>query len=165
MIVIGVGNEFRRDDGAGPAVIGVLRGRRLKGVRLAVCDGEPACLIDLWAGADLAIVVDAVQAAAGEPGRVRELDAIDGTRPGTSSHALGLGVAAQLGQALGRMPGSLRIYVIEGADFGFGPGLCPPVTRAVTEVADGIAALARTLDRGAFADEQRYRPGDGGARP
>lgn len=142
MIVIGVGNEFRRDDGAGPAVIDELRGRRLDRLTLAVCDGEPARLIDLWAGTDLAIVVDTVVAADGEPGRIREVDVLDGAAPGTSSHALGLGHAARLGEVLDRMPRRLRIYAIEGADFGFGPGLCRPVRRAVAEVADRIATLA-----------------------
>lgn len=143
MIVIGVGNELRRDDGAGPAVIAELRDRRLKGMRLAVSDGEPARLIDLWADADLAVVVDAVRSISGEPGRVRELDSINGVHPGTSSsHALGLGAATRLGEALGRMPGRLWIYIIDGADFGLGPGLSPPVTHAVSEVADRIAALS-----------------------
>ncbi|GAA1971237.1 hydrogenase maturation protease [Catenulispora subtropica] len=64
-VVIGVGNTYRRDDGAGPAVVRALAATpsALPGhARLAVCDGEPTRLIDLWRGADLAIVVDAVSA-------------------------------------------------------------------------------------------------------
>lgn len=142
MIVIGVGNEFRRDDGAGPAVVEALRARAPAGVTLAVCDGEPTALIELWSGAALAVVVDAVRGE-GEPGRVHELGgAITGGTPGTSSHALGLGEATRLAEALGRLPAELRVYAIEGADFGFGTGLCPPVSRAVTVVADRITALA-----------------------
>ncbi|MGI5229649.1 hydrogenase maturation protease [Actinoallomurus sp. CA-142502] len=142
MIVIGVGNELRRDDGAGPAVVEELRSRPLEGATLAVSDGEPSRLLDLWAGADLAVVVDAVPST-GEPGRVRELGTVGDVASGTSSHALGLGVATRLGEALGRMPAALRIYLIEGADFGFGDGLSPRVVRAVTEVADRITALSR----------------------
>lgn len=141
MIVIGIGNDLRRDDGAGPAVIDVLRRRGLDDVTLAVSDGEPARLIDLWAPADLAVVVDAVRSPGGPGGRVRELDAVEDGRPGPSSHTLGLG------EALGRMPSRLRIYAIEGADFGYGPGLSPPVTRAVAEVADQITALRRVGGR------------------
>ena len=140
MIVIGVGNEFRRDDGAGPAVVEELRGRSLRGVALTVSDGEPSRLIDLWAGADQAVVVDAAPSS-GEPGHVQELGRPYDGPSGTSSHALGLGLASRLGRALGRMPAALRIYTIEGADFGFGVGLCPPVARAVTDVADRIARL------------------------
>jgi hydrogenase maturation protease len=146
VIVIGVGNELRRDDGAGPAVVDELRSRPLEGATLAVSDGEPSRLLDLWAGADLAVVVDAVPSA-DEPGRVRELDAVGGAVSDTSSHALGLGVATRLGEALGRMPATMRIYLIEGTDFGFGPGLSPPVVRAVSEVADRITALSRETRR------------------
>lgn len=160
MIVIGVGNELRHDDGAGPAVISELRNRSVKDVTLVATDGEPTRLIDLWDGADLAVVIDAVPSESTEPGRVRELEFIDGLHTGTSSHALGLGVAAQLGETLGRMPARMRVYVIEGADFGWGCGLCAPVARAVTEVADRIMGL----QPGAPTDG----PGQGGdaaARP
>lgn len=142
MIVIGVGNELRHDDGAGPAVIEELRGRPLKGVTLTVSDGEPSRLIDLWAGADRAVLVDAVPSS-GEPGRIRELDSLGDAPSSTSSHALGLGVASRLGKVLGRMPAAIRIYTIEGADFGYGAGLCPPVARAVTDVSERIARLVR----------------------
>lgn len=142
MIVIGVGNEFRRDDGAGPAVVERLRGRCSPRVTLAVCDGEPTRLIDLWTGADVAVVVDAVRSVPAEPGRVRELDArSDGDR-GAGGHDPGLGTAVRLGETLGRMPRRLVVYAIEGADFGPGAGLCPPVERAVEEVAGRIAELA-----------------------
>ena len=62
VVVIGVGNEFRRDDGAGPAVVARLRDLAPPGVRLVITDGEPTRLIDAWAGAALAVVVDAVRA-------------------------------------------------------------------------------------------------------
>ncbi|RFU36640.1 hydrogenase maturation protease [Actinomadura logoneensis] len=139
-IVIGVGNDLRRDDGAGPAVIEALRGR----VRatLAVTDGEPARLIALWAGADRAVVVDAVRADPPRPGRIHDLGvrtAALARRPVTG-HALGLGDAVALGLAVGQVPVRLRVLAIEGIDFGFGPGLTPHVAEAVTVVADRIAA-------------------------
>jgi hydrogenase maturation protease len=159
VIVIGIGNDLRRDDGAGPAVIDELRRRDLDDVTLAVSDGEPARLIDLWAPADLAVVVDAVRSPAGHAGRVRELDTIDDGRPGPSSHTLGLVEAARLGETLGRMPARLRIYVIDGADFGYGPGLSPPVTRAVIQVADQITALRRV--EGRYSSDQSGGEGPG----
>jgi len=70
VVVIGVGNEFRRDDGAGPAVIGQLRDLVPSGVRLVITDGEPTRLIEAWTGAVLAVVVDAVRAEPSHPGRV-----------------------------------------------------------------------------------------------
>ncbi|QKW37006.1 hydrogenase maturation protease [Actinomadura sp. NAK00032] len=142
-VVIGVGNDFRRDDGAGPAVLEALQGR----VRatLAVTDGEPARLIGLWAGADLAIVVDAVCAEPPVPGRIHDLGAETAALAACSvtGHALGLADAVALGLAVGHMPARLRVLAIEGLDFGFGHGLSPGVAAAVTAVADRLAvALA-----------------------
>jgi hypothetical protein len=53
-VVIGVGNEFRRDDGAGPAVVAKLRDLASPGVELVTMDGEPTRLIEAWTGAALA---------------------------------------------------------------------------------------------------------------
>lgn len=144
-VVIGVGATFRRDDGAGPAVIDLLRRDPPPGVLLAVTDGEPARLIGLWDDTDRAVVVDAVSADPAVPGRVHELDlpGLEGVRPdpGTGgSHALGLGEAVALGAAVGSMPRVLRVFAIEGGDFGWGPGLSPPVARAVEEVAARVRA-------------------------
>jgi len=58
-VVIGVGNDFRRDDGAGLAVAGRLRGRVPGGVSVVECEQEPSRLLDAWSGADRAFVVDA----------------------------------------------------------------------------------------------------------
>ena len=140
-VVIGIGNEFRRDDGAGPAVIGQLRGRVPAGVRLVVTDGEPARLIDAWTGAALAVVVDAVRAEPPHPGRVHRF-VVD--RPGTpagraaSSHGFGLDEAIALAAALDRMPGRLIVHAIEAADLTQGPGLTPAVAAAVDVVARAI---------------------------
>jgi hydrogenase maturation protease len=141
VVVIGVGNEYRRDDGLGPAVIERLRRRDLPGVRLATTDGEPARLIDLWAGAALAIVVDAARAAPPRPGRIHRLtlDGPSGWRgPAGGSHGLGLGDAVDLAAALGLLPGRIVIYAVEPADLSFGAGLSPPVGAAVGPVADAV---------------------------
>jgi hydrogenase maturation protease len=56
MVVIGVGNEYRRDDGAGLAVVTSLRDRVGAGAELVLTDGEPTRLIEVWTGAALAVV-------------------------------------------------------------------------------------------------------------
>jgi hydrogenase maturation protease len=89
VVVIGVGNEYRRDDGAGLAVVTSLRDRVPPGVGLVLTDGEPTRLIEAWAGAALAVVVDAVRADPLRPGRVHrfELDRpLAGASRTASSH-------------------------------------------------------------------------------
>jgi hydrogenase maturation protease len=68
VVVIGVGNEFRRDDGIGPEVLSRLQehvGARPDAaagdtLALVYSDGEPASMIEAWTGASLAVVVDAI---------------------------------------------------------------------------------------------------------
>jgi sulfhydrogenase subunit alpha len=141
VVVIGVGNEFRHDDGAGPAVVGRLRDLVPPGVDLVVTDGEPTRLMEAWTGAALAIVVDAVRAEPAHPGRVHRF-VVD--RPGAgsaraaSSHGLGLGDAISLAVALDRMPGRLIVHAIEASDLAQGTGLTPAVAAAVDPVAGAI---------------------------
>ncbi|MHC5909065.1 hydrogenase maturation protease [Streptomyces sp. S6] len=146
VVVIGVGNEFRRDDGVAHAVVARLRERagehRLPpGTVLATCDGDPARLIGLWEGAALAVVVDAAHAHPGTPGRVHRI-ALDGNRlappSATSSHGLGLGEAVELARTLDRLPGHLVVYAVEGADGSFGTGLSPAVAAAVPLLAAAV---------------------------
>jgi hydrogenase maturation protease len=147
VVVIGVGNEFRRDDGIGPEVLSRLREHIVPGqaagggatLQLVCSDGEPASMIEAWTGASLAVVVDAVVAEPPAPGRLHRLvvgrDEAAGGRP-VSSHGLSLGEAVGLGGALGRMPDRLIVHAVEAADVGHGAGLTP----AVSAVADALTA-------------------------
>jgi len=134
LLVIGVGNTFRRDDGAGAAVADLVAAGGGRGV---CADGEPARLVELWSHEADVVVVDASRTGA-QPGTVRFLDPHDLATVSPSlrgGHALGVGTAIGLGQSLGRLPGRLLVIAIEGADFGDGEGLSPAVARAVHHVA------------------------------
>jgi hydrogenase maturation protease len=146
VVVIGVGNEYRRDDGAGLAVVTSLRDRVPPGVELVLTDGEPTRLIEAWTGASLAVVVDAVRANPPRPGRVHrfELDRpLAGATRTASSHGFGLDDAIQLALALDRMPGRLIVHAIEAADLTQGTGLTSQVATAVSEVASAVLADLR----------------------
>jgi hydrogenase maturation protease len=140
-VVIGVGNEYRRDDGVGPAVVTRLRRRGLPGVRLEECDGETGRLLELWRDATLVVIVDAVRTEHPQPGRVhrRSLRHPAVVGRAASSHSSDLGGAVELARALGRLPQVLLLYAVEAGDTSFGAGLSPPVAAAVDRVADEIA--------------------------
>jgi len=141
VVVIGLGNEYRRDDGAGLAVVTSLRDRVPPGVELVLTDGEPTRLIEAWTGASLAVVVDAVRADPPRPGRLHRfvLDRpLAGATRTASSHGFGLDDAIRLALALDRMPGRLIVHAIEAADLTQGTGLTPLVAAAVDEVADAV---------------------------
>jgi hydrogenase maturation protease len=139
-IVIGVGNEYRRDDGLGPAVVAHLRRQILPpDVTLAVCDGEPTRMLDLWTGAELAVVVDAVPTGADHGGHVYEV-AVDDLAEATAatSHAVALGATVELARALDRLPARLIVLAVDGTDFGFGTELTPEVAAAVEPLAQRV---------------------------
>jgi hydrogenase maturation protease len=146
-VVIGLGNPYRRDDGLGPVVVSLLADRKLPGVTLAGCDGEPTRLIELWTGAALAVVVDAVRTARTRPGRVHRLSAyhpaVRGGAATTSSHGIALGEAVDLARVLDRLPDRLLVFAVETDQVGFGVGLSPPVAEAAVQVAGEIADLLR----------------------
>ncbi|MFE5123768.1 hydrogenase maturation protease [Streptomyces sp. NPDC056669] len=147
VVVIGVGNPFRRDDGAGPAVIEALRANPPEDTLLLDSDGEPGRMLGLWHRQDAVVVVEVVHAHPGQPGRLHTLTAEQAARSAArpaSTHALGLGETFALAAALDRMPRELTVHAVEGADFSLGRGLSPPV-------ADAFPALLRHVAR-AIAD-------------
>jgi len=141
VVVIGVGNDFRRDDGVGIAVAEELAKRNLPGVRVVTAIGEPGAILDAWTGASAAVVVDATTGQGAEPGRIRRWTPSDETEPAVvSSHALGLPQTYALGQALGQIPQKLVVFTVDVADVGHGVTLTPAVAAAVPEVIEAILA-------------------------
>jgi hydrogenase maturation protease len=143
VVVIGIGNTYRHDDGLGPAVLDRLRRRTLPStVELAESDGEPSALLDLWHDASLAILVDAAHTAAPAPGRIHRRSLRHpsiASLGSTSSHGIDLGDAIALGAALDRLPDTVLLYVVEAGDTSLGIGLSRAVETAADELADELA--------------------------
>lgn len=135
--LIGVGNRFRRDDAAGLEVVRRLRLAHPPGVILIEQEGEPASLIEAWASADEALVVDGVSSGS-TPGKVHRFDVTDAPLPAEvfnpSTHAMGLPEAVELARELDRLPGRLVVYGIEGESFEVGEGLTEPVQKTVEKL-------------------------------
>ncbi|MBC7290590.1 MAG: hydrogenase maturation protease [Actinotalea sp.] len=146
-MVIGLGSPDRGDDGVGPVVAAEVGALRLADVRVLTHE-DPTCLVELWAGADRVVVVDAVRSGAA-PGTVHELDATAGVladrawartgRGGT--HAFGVAAAVELARALRRLPSRLVLVGVEGASFEPGAALSPAVVRAVRPAACAVARV------------------------
>ena len=141
-VVIGIGNPFRNDDGIGPTVAAQIEEQRLPGVRVVISDGEPAGLLEAWAGADLAVVVDAIHRVPASPGSIHRLTSgqLEAGSTAASSHGLGMPDALRLGRALGRLPRRVVILAVEAADTGSGTELSKPVATALPEVVAAVMA-------------------------
>jgi hydrogenase maturation protease len=154
VLIIGLGNPDRGDDGIGARVVGALAGRLPEGVKTVVRAGDMLALVEEWVGADAVICIDAA-ASMGAPGGIHRIDGHDRTllpEPGlASSHAFGLAEAIALSQALGTAPPVLIVYAIEGRVFDIGAPLSTDVAAAVAEVAAQVLAEAVRLRDGAEA--------------
>jgi len=134
IIIIGVGNPYRGDDGVGLVAARSLRERAPRGTVVLEQDGEPAGLIAAWEGADAVILVDAVSS--GSPrGTIHAFDAVrtplDRGLFRHSTHAFGVAEAVELSRALGTLPPVIWIYGIEGKSFEMSPNLNAEVLAAV----------------------------------
>ena len=136
-LVIGIGNEYRRDDGVGIVIARRFEERDIPRVKVVKSCGEGAFLLESWVDAEQVIVIDAVQQM-GQVGTVHRIDAHEEEVPtgffNYSSHAFSLAESIELARTLARLPPALVIYGVEGQNFTMGLGLSP-------EVEDNIEAL------------------------
>ena len=147
-LVIGVGNAYRGDDGAGIVAARKLAAQRLPGVRVMEMNGEGTSLVEAWKGVPSVLLVDAVSSGA-VPGTIHRFEAQAGPLPKglehRSSHSFGVAEAMEVARALGRLPPRLVIYGIEGSLFNSGQGLSPKVERAVGEVVGHLVSEIKAL--------------------
>ena len=148
-LVVGIGNRFRMDDGVGPWVAETLQ---QTGLDARVHAGDGTGLLDLFEDYGNIILVDATRSGAA-PGRLVSLDA--GVAPlhadmfHYSTHRFGLAEAVETARALGCLPETLRVYGIEGKDFGAGIGLTARVAQTAS------ALVTKLIANGLLAPEAR----------
>ena len=152
-LVIGLGNRLRGDDAAGPEVARLLR-ERAPEIRAVEHEREPSDLIELWADASLAIVIDAVHGE--EPGRIHRVEVgreelRERRSAGASTHALALGEVIELARVLDRLPSRLVVFGIEGTRFDTGADLSPAVRRGAVETVELVLAELGEEERAAPA--------------
>jgi hydrogenase maturation protease len=136
VILIGLGNAFRRDDGIGTEIL-----KRLPEVPGQYCEGDPLRLMAALDGESRALIVDAVEGS--QPGRIHRWDwkhvPQEFLRPRLSSHGMSLLEALALMEQSNRLPESVVIYGVVGQDFGWGEGFSPEVASAM----DGLEEAVR----------------------
>ncbi|MBF0269790.1 MAG: hydrogenase maturation protease [Alphaproteobacteria bacterium] len=148
-LIIGVGNEFRRDDSLGLQVAARIEARNLPGVEVLTHHGEGTGLMSLWRGRSLVVVIDAVSS--GQDGGTlhvvnTRLEPIPAGWTLFSSHAFGLAEAVELSRDLDELPPALWIVGLEGKDFSHGQELSSEVAHAlesaVTKVIELVSPMA-----------------------
>ncbi len=131
--MIGVGNPFNGDDGAGRLVA---HGLIARAVNFDVVEsfGGAADLVAAFEGRTHVLIVDACLSGA-TLGTIHRFDACAAPLPpflnAVSSHAIGVGEGIELARALDLLPDICAVIAIEGADFTIGTPLSPAVAGAV----------------------------------
>jgi hydrogenase maturation protease len=148
VLVVGVGNLGRGDDGIGPLVVRQLLGRVPPDVVILERSGDALALIDDWEGRDAVILVVAA-APGGTPGNIHRIDLLRDVLPRElslfSTHGFGMAETVGLADALDLLPGQVIAFAIEGANFDPEAPISPPVAAVTDEVADRVAAELKQL--------------------
>ncbi|MCM8789805.1 MAG: hydrogenase maturation protease [Candidatus Omnitrophica bacterium] len=144
MVIVGIGNTIRCDDG-----IGIYVARRIKtlfakqAIDIKEAHSGGLDILHMLSGYRRAVVIDAIQQKGAKPGEFIRLtqDELLSVRPLYSSHKLGIYSALRIAQALGMdMPEQIIIYAIYAQRTAcFGKLMSPKMRKAVKK----IAALVR----------------------
>ena len=145
--IIGCGNPNRSDDGAGPAVIRLLRERQRWSERVKLLDAGTDGMAVMFAARDSVslILVDASRtgAAAGTLFEVPGAELERPHRPGLNLHDFRWEHALDAGRRLfgTAFPADVTVLLIEAESVALGVELSPPVAAAVGRAADRIDEL------------------------
>ena len=150
VIIIGMGNLYRSDDGVGIIVARRLREQISSRVSIVEEDCDAISLLNLWKGTSSVILIDSVQSGAA-PGTLHRFDLCSQRLPikslKSSSHCFNLAEAVELACILRQLPERLILYGIESESTATGTQLSPSVEKSIalatTRVLDELNALIR----------------------
>lgn len=141
ILVLGLGQAERGDDGVGPAVVDRVADV-VADVEVASGPRDAAWILDAWREREGVVVVDAVRSGCAA-GSVHIIDPRMGSfvdSASTSTHGLGLAAAVELGRALGDLPRRIALVGIEAGTFELAASMTDEVRaaipRALTHVVD-----------------------------
>jgi hydrogenase maturation protease len=120
IVIIGVGNEYRSDDGIGIYLARMIGSRNIPEISVVEESGEGTSLMSRWEAADRVLVIDAVKEG-NSPGKVYHLNAKEDHIAKNffhySSHMFSVAEAVELARTMKLLPRYLRILGIEGKNF------------------------------------------------
>jgi len=141
ILVIGLGNPLKADDGVGSTVAEMLKAKQAPGLEIISNRGEGLDLMSLWAGRDKVLVIDAIRSNS-MPGTLHRFEAHSSPVPtnlfGRSTHTVSLAESVELARALGQLPRLLFLYGIEAVDFTLGADMSEPVRQAIPKLVEKI---------------------------
>lgn len=141
ILIVGIGNPFRSDDGVGHYVIDQLQSYRGSSIDFLKITSNSLHLIDIWKSRELVIVIDAISANH-IPGTIIEMNSIDESllvvHSESSTHNLGLKETFLMAKALNVLPNQLKVIGIQGKNFDVGVALSSEVHLAADQLVNQL---------------------------
>jgi hydrogenase maturation protease len=159
-LVIGYGNDSRRDDGVGRYVVEQLAKQELPGVELQAAHQLEVELAETLTRYDRVFFVDAAIPEA--PAPIQRSVVTPNFQSHAVAHYLTPPDVLSLSQTLYGHAPAAEMFSIRGRDFGFGTELSPDVEQAGQEVARRICDLllchSERSEESPLFDQKRQRP-------
>lgn len=138
MLVIGVGNDLRRDDGVGRVVASTIEAMELPGVSVMTRSQLVPELVEAMAGSDRVVVVDA---SIGSTSITTRLVAA-GTDTAMTHHGSPESLVS-LARTIGLELPDVYVVGVPAADLGLGEGLTAPTAELLAASVEVVLALLR----------------------
>lgn len=137
IVVVGVGNPTRGDDAIGRLIAKALAAKQLTDIRVFECEGQATHVLEVLAGAEAVIMIDACQSGA-SVGTIHRYEAAQRPIPAAienvSSHGFGLAAALELARSFRQLPSYCVVFAVEGEDFTHGAPLSAQVAAQFDEL-------------------------------
>jgi len=148
VLVVGMGNEFRNDDGLGIFIARQLKKENLPGIVVKEYISEGVGLLGIWTGFNHVVLVDAVFSGK-EPGTIIRIEIPPEKIPEDltrySTHSFSIADAVEIAQSIGELPGHILIYGIEGKSFENGKTLSAEAEQSAEKVLKKIIEEIKKL--------------------
>jgi hydrogenase maturation protease len=136
-LIVGIGNDFRCDDGIGLDIARRLSGILHDTVEVKMNYGDGAMLMEQWQNYNKVILVDA-SSLSGNPGNISCFNLVKEMLPADiknhSSHLFSVYEAIETAKVLNKLPPELIIFTIEGKVFKPGVNISEEVFSSSKEV-------------------------------
>ncbi len=146
--IIGIGNEYRSDDGIGLMIARKIRELNLPNVAVLELPDDGGGLMGAWTDADSVVLIDAVSSGS-IPGTIVRFDASDQTIPSDlfhySTHAFSVAESIELAKVIGKLPERCLVFGIEGKNFCMGTTISPVVLEAAGNIVKMILCDINTI--------------------
>ena len=137
ILVIGIGNEFRGDDGAGIVCARKIREKVNSKAFVIESNGDGAKLMEAWKRFDKVILIDSISIGS-KPGSIRKFNGYDAGFPKAnskpSSHLFSVADAIMTSKILNTLPENLVIYGIEGKLYEYGSKISGEVSKSIEKL-------------------------------